>query len=166
MRIRLVAPDAGEVEELVARDGVYRLPPVGREPQEPAARSAKCGRSTARCKARKAGSRASAASIPTSRADVPLAAWDDARGLIKVNPVADWSDAGRSTAYIAANNVPVNPLHAPRLRLDRLRALHPRGRSPARTRAPAAGGGRTRTKKECGLHVARTAQAAEEEKAA
>ena len=45
------------------------------------------------------------------RAHVPLAAWDEAHALIKVNPVADWTSQ-ELTAYIAANNVPVNPLHA------------------------------------------------------
>ena len=45
------------------------------------------------------------------RADVKLVAWDNAHALIKVNPVADWSTQDL-TAYIAANNVPVNPLHA------------------------------------------------------
>jgi phosphoadenosine phosphosulfate reductase len=45
------------------------------------------------------------------RAHVPLAAWDEAHALIKVNPVADWTSQ-ELTAYIAANNIPVNPLHA------------------------------------------------------
>jgi phosphoadenosine phosphosulfate reductase len=35
----------------------------------------------------------------------------DPRGLVKVNPLADWTDADVA-AYIAANDVPVNPLVA------------------------------------------------------
>ncbi len=68
------------------------------------------------------------------RAHVPLAAWDEAHALIKVNPLADWTSQ-ELTAYIAANNVPGQSAARSRLRLDRLRALHPRGaarRGPAR----------------------------------
>jgi phosphoadenosine phosphosulfate reductase len=45
------------------------------------------------------------------RAAVPFAAWDAEHRLIKVNPIADWS-LEQLEAYIAENNVPVNPLHA------------------------------------------------------
>ena len=40
-----------------------------------------------------------------------LDAWDAEHGLIKVNPLADWT-LERLEAYIAARGVPVNPLHA------------------------------------------------------
>jgi phosphoadenosine phosphosulfate reductase len=36
--------------------------------------------------------------------------WDDANGLIKINPLIDWSDA-QVWDYIRANSVPHNPLH-------------------------------------------------------
>jgi phosphoadenosine phosphosulfate reductase len=110
VRIRLVAPDAGEVEELVARNGVFgfrhsvenrktcceirKLRPLNRELQGAQGWISGLRREHSE-----------------ERAQVPLAAWDDARGLIKVNPVADWSTQDL-TAYIAANNIPVNPLHA------------------------------------------------------
>ncbi len=42
---------------------------------------------------------------------MPFAAWDDDYRLIKVNPLADWS-LERLEAYVAANDIPVNPLHA------------------------------------------------------
>jgi len=82
---------------------------------------------------------------------VPLAAWDDARALTKVNPLADWSTADL-TAYITANNVPVNPLHA--------RGYLSIGCAPC-TRAVQPGedarAGRwwweNEEKKECGIHL-------------
>ena len=46
-----------------------------------------------------------------NRNDVALAAWDDMHRLLKVNPLADWS-LERVEAYVAANDIPVNPLHA------------------------------------------------------
>ena len=77
------------------------------------------------------------------RAAVPFAEWDATFGLVKVNPIADWT-AGQLDAYIAANDVPVNPLHA--------QASPPSAASPARaqfdlakTPAQGAGGGRMRT---------------------
>ena len=80
-----------------------------------------------------------------------VAAWDDDRALVKVNPVADWSTQDL-TAYIAANNVPVNPLHA--------RGFISIGCAPC-TRAVQPGenprAGRWwwehEGKKECGLHM-------------
>ena len=45
------------------------------------------------------------------RAHVPFAAWDAEHALVKLNPIADWS-LEQLEAYVAANNVPVNPLHA------------------------------------------------------
>lgn len=46
-----------------------------------------------------------------ARAETPLAEWDAARGLIKVNPLADQSlDA--IVSYAREHDVPLNPLHA------------------------------------------------------
>jgi phosphoadenosine phosphosulfate reductase len=110
IRIRLVAPEASEVEQLVARDGVFGF------------RNAIENRKAC-CEIRKVrplnrelkGAQGWIAGIrrehSADRAHVPLAAWDEAHALIKVNPVADWTSQ-ELTAYIAANNVPVNPLHA------------------------------------------------------
>ncbi|WP_046301779.1 phosphoadenylyl-sulfate reductase [Mycobacterium sp. UM_Kg27] len=44
-----------------------------------------------------------------TRANAPLISFDEQFGLVKVNPIAAWSDA-EFDAYIAANNVLVNPL--------------------------------------------------------
>lgn len=46
-----------------------------------------------------------------ARAATPFAEWDGERGLIKVNPLADW-DIEAVHAYVAEHAVPVNPLHA------------------------------------------------------
>ena len=44
------------------------------------------------------------------RAHLPFAAWDRDYGLVKVNPIADWTTE-QLNSCIAANDVPVNPLH-------------------------------------------------------
>jgi phosphoadenosine phosphosulfate reductase len=157
IRIRLVAPDAGEIEELVARDGVFGF------------RHSVENRKTC-CEVRKVrplsraleGAQGWISGLrrehSDARASVPLAEWDAARGLIKLNPVADWSTHDL-TAYIAANNVPVNPLHA--------RGFVSIGCAPC-TRAIEPGehprAGRwwweNEEKKECGLHLNRKEKAA------
>jgi phosphoadenosine phosphosulfate reductase len=150
LRIRLVAPDASEVEELVARDGVFGF------------RRAVENR-IACCEVRKVrplnreldGARGWISGVRREhsggRADVQLAAWDQTRALVKVSPLADWDNAAL-TAYIAANNVPVNPLHA--------RGFLSIGCAPC-TRAVQPGedprAGRwwweNEEKKECGIHL-------------
>jgi phosphoadenosine phosphosulfate reductase len=44
-----------------------------------------------------------------TRANAPLISWDKAFGLVKINPIAAWSDEDMQ-AYIEANGVLVNPL--------------------------------------------------------
>ncbi|WP_419908627.1 phosphoadenylyl-sulfate reductase [Hoeflea sp.] len=46
-----------------------------------------------------------------NRSDVPFAEYDADRGLLKANPLADW-DIEAVQAYVEAEGVPVNPLHA------------------------------------------------------
>ena len=62
-------------------------------------------------------------------------------GLVKVNPIATWTDADVDD-YIADHDVPVNPLLDAGLPVDRLHALHRsrwrRARTPARAAGPAA----------------------------
>jgi phosphoadenosine phosphosulfate reductase len=150
LRIRLVAPDAREVEQLVSRDGVFGF------------RNSVENRKTC-CEVRKVrplnrelkGAQGWIAGIrrehSDERASVKLAAWDEAQGLIKINPVADWLTP-ELTAYITANNIPVNPLHA--------RGFVSIGCAPC-TRAVQPGedprAGRwwweNEEKKECGLHL-------------
>ncbi len=109
-RIRMLAPAADEVEHLVARDGVlgFRLSIEARKAccevrkVRPLARALQGagGWITGLRRGQSAG-----------RGDVPFAGWDAAHRLIKINPLADWSLA-ELEAYIAANDIPVNPLHA------------------------------------------------------
>ena len=44
------------------------------------------------------------------RAGTPKLAWDERHGLWKANPLADWSEKD-VWRYLAANDVPYNPLH-------------------------------------------------------
>ena len=44
-----------------------------------------------------------------TRANAPLISWDKAFGLVKINPIAAWTDDDMQ-AYIDANDVLVNPL--------------------------------------------------------
>lgn len=110
IKIRVMFPDAHEVEELVARDGIYgfRLAVENRKAccdvrkVRPLKRalSGAAGWVTGLRREQSAG-----------RSHVPFAAWDAETALVKLNPIADWS-LEHLEAYVAANNVPVNPLHA------------------------------------------------------
>jgi phosphoadenosine phosphosulfate reductase len=109
-RIRVVAPSAGDVEELVARDGVFGF----RLSVE--ARKACCGvRKVRPLRHALDGVAVWITGLrreqSEGRGEVPFAAWDDEHRLLKVNPLADWS-LERLQAYVAANDIPVNPLHA------------------------------------------------------
>lgn len=108
--IRIVAPDAGELEALVARDGIngFRQSVDNRK---------------ACCEVRKVRPLNKALAGATGwitglrreqsagRGTVPFAQHDAATGLIKLNPIADWSLA-QLEAYVAKHGVLVNPLHA------------------------------------------------------
>ncbi len=106
----MLAPDAKEVEDLVARDGVFGF-------------RVDVERRKACCNVRKVHplSRALAGAAgwmtglrrgqSAGRAEVAFATHDQALGLVKLNPLADWSLA-RLEAYVADNEIPVNPLHA------------------------------------------------------
>lgn len=156
LRIRVVTPDAQELEETVARDGVlgFRLSLEARKACCDVRKVRPLNRSLRGAAAWITGLRRSQSS---GRAEVPFAAWDDAYGLIKVNPIADWS-AEQLDAYIAANRVPVNALHA--------RGYPSIGCQPC-TRAIRPGedirAGRwwweNENGKECGLHAGRRATA-------
>ncbi|HZP87518.1 MAG TPA: phosphoadenylyl-sulfate reductase [Burkholderiales bacterium] len=86
-----------------------------------------------------------------TRADVEVLAFDAANGLMKLNPLADWSDTD-VWAYIERHDVPVNALHS--------RGYPSIGCAPC-TRAVQPGedprAGRwwweQPTSRECGLHV-------------
>ena len=44
-----------------------------------------------------------------TRANAPIVSWDEARGLVKVNPLATWTPLDLSV-YATERNLPVNPL--------------------------------------------------------
>ena len=110
LRVRVVFPEAREVEDLVAEDGImgFRYSIDARK---------------ACCEVRKVRplnkALAGAAGWITGlrreqsqgRAHVPFAQYDANLKLIKLNPIADWSLATLE-AYVADNDVPINPLHA------------------------------------------------------
>jgi phosphoadenosine phosphosulfate reductase len=109
-RIRVLAPDTAELEALAARDGLFGF------------RTSVDSRKAC-CEVRKVRplqrALAGAAGWVTGlrrgqsagRGEVRLADWDATESLVKINPLADWS-LERVEAYVAANEVPVNALHA------------------------------------------------------
>ncbi len=83
-----------------------------------------------------------------TRADTPLVTWDERFGLVKVNPIAAWSDE-ELDAYIDAHQVLVNPLVAagyPSI------GCAPCTAKPAPGTDPRSGRWAGRAKTECGLH--------------
>jgi phosphoadenosine phosphosulfate reductase len=110
LRVRVIAPDAEDLEKLVARDGLFGF----RLSVE--ARKACCNMRKVR-PLRRALEGAAVwitglrRGQSAGRGTVPFAAWNEEYGLVTVNPLADWS-LERLEAYVAANDIPVNPLHA------------------------------------------------------
>jgi phosphoadenosine phosphosulfate reductase len=45
-----------------------------------------------------------------TRAEIPLQAWDENAQIVKIAPLADWTEAD-VWAYVQANDIPVNTLH-------------------------------------------------------
>jgi phosphoadenosine phosphosulfate reductase len=110
LRIRVVAPDAKELEALVARDGVlgFRLSVESRKACCEVRKVRPLRRALAGAAAWITGLRRAQSA---GRGEIAFAAWDENDGLIKINPLADWS-LERLNAYILANDIPVNALHA------------------------------------------------------
>ena len=84
-----------------------------------------------------------------TRANTPLVSYDDRHGLVKVNPIAAWTDADLD-AYIAEHGVLVNPLVAagyPSI------GCAPCTAKPAPGADPRSGRWAGRAKTECGLHA-------------
>lgn len=109
-RIRVIAPDAAALEQLVARDGVLGFR------QSIEARKACCEiRKVVPLRRALDGAAAWITGLrrgqSAGRARVPFASWDGDLGLVKINPIADWSDEVLD-AYVRANAIPTNPLHA------------------------------------------------------
>ncbi len=110
IKIRVLAPEAGEAEALVARDGVLGF----RNSIE--ARKACCHvRKVVPLKRGLEGAAGWVTGLRRGqsggRADVPFAAWDEEFKLVKLNPIADWP-LETLEAYVEKHAIPVNALHA------------------------------------------------------
>jgi phosphoadenosine phosphosulfate reductase len=84
-----------------------------------------------------------------TRANAPLISWDNAFGLVKINPIAAWTDE-EMQAYIDANDVLVNPLvfeGYPSI------GCAPCTAKPAEGADPRSGRWAGLSKTECGLHA-------------
>jgi phosphoadenosine phosphosulfate reductase len=84
-----------------------------------------------------------------TRAGTRVVDWDAKRGMVKVNPLAAWTDADVD-AYIAVNQVPVNPLQE--IGYASI-GCAPCTRPVAPGEDPRAGRWAGRGKTECGLHL-------------
>jgi phosphoadenosine phosphosulfate reductase len=109
-RIRVMFPDAKDVEELVHRDGIngFRYDVDLRKACCDVRKVRPLNRALKGANAWITGLRREQSA---GRSDVPFAEYDATQGLIKINPIADWSLA-QTEAYIAAHKIPVNALHA------------------------------------------------------
>jgi bifunctional enzyme CysN/CysC len=152
-RIRAFSPRQDELEALVERQGINGFY------QSRAARIACChvrkveplDRALAGAKAWITGLRAEQSAY---RRDMDLVTAEVDRGLIKLNPLFDWTRE-QVLSFVAANDIPVNPLHA--------KGFASIGCAPC-TRAIAPGeperAGRwwweSEGKTECGLHTGRS----------
>src|SRR5262245_45974146 len=110
LRIRIVAPEAADVEALVARDGAmgFRLSIEARKACCEVRKVRPLRRALAGAGSWVTGLRRGQSA---GRGSVPFAAWDPEHLLVKINPLADWP-LDRLEAYIADHDIPVNPLHA------------------------------------------------------
>ena len=84
-----------------------------------------------------------------TRAATPVVQWDDAFGLVKVNPMATWTDDDVD-AYVADHHLPVHPL-VPRGYLSI--GCAPTTRPVLEGEDPRSGRWSGTTKTECGLHA-------------
>lgn len=149
-RIAAVSPDRSAVEGLVGHQGIngFRHSVEARKACCHVRKVEPLTRALAGAGGWITGLRAEQSSF---RASVPLADRDDTYGLVKINPLADWSRQ-ELVRYVADNAVPYNPLHdkgypsvgcAPCTRAVRLGEPERAGRWWWEQEA----------KKECGLHL-------------
>lgn len=109
-RVRVVFPEASEVEALVAEDGImgFRYSVDARKACCEVRKVRPLNKALAGASAWITGLRREQSQ---GRSHVPFAQYDPNLKLIKLNPIADWTLATLE-AYVADNNVPINPLHA------------------------------------------------------
>jgi phosphoadenosine phosphosulfate reductase len=109
-RIRVVMPEAIDVEELVTRNGIdgFRYSVDNRKACCHVRKVLPLNRALAGAAAWVTGVRREQAQ---SREGTPFAAFEPSLGLIKINPLADWP-LDRVEAYAAEHKVPISRLHA------------------------------------------------------
>ncbi|HET6387917.1 phosphoadenylyl-sulfate reductase [Hyphomicrobium sp.] len=110
IKIRVMFPDAAEVEELVSNDGIYgfRYSVEARKACCEVRKVRPLNRALKGAAAWVTGLRREQSQ---GRSHVHFATYDPAQNLIKLNPIADWTWA-QLEEYVAANSIPINPLHA------------------------------------------------------
>lgn len=110
LKIRVMFPDASEVENLVARDGIngFHASPGNRKACCDIRKVRPLNRALAGAAAWITGLRREQSQ---GRAHVPFAVYDATQKLIKLNPIADWT-LGELEGYVSVNKIPVNALHA------------------------------------------------------
>ena len=84
-----------------------------------------------------------------TRANAPVVSWDDAFGLVKINPLVTWTNDDVAS-YLADHNLPRHPLTS---RGYRSLGCAPTPRPVGEGEAPRAGRWAGLDKSECGLHV-------------
>ena len=84
-----------------------------------------------------------------TRADTPIVSWDSSFGLVKVNPLATWTDLDVAS-YLADHGLPLHPLVPLGYRSI---GCAPTTRPVAEGEDPRAGRWSGLDKSECGLHV-------------
>ena len=84
-----------------------------------------------------------------TRADAPIVSWDASFGLVKINPLATWTDDD-ITSYLADHALPVHPLVS---RGYRSIGCAPTTRPVAEGEDPRSGRWSGLDKSECGLHA-------------
>ena len=109
LKIRVVAPDPFDLEALVERDGVlgFRTSVAARKSCCEVRKVAPLRRALAGAAIWITGLRRGQSA---GRGALPFTERDAGLGLLKVNPLADWSLSGLEH-YVTANDVPINALH-------------------------------------------------------
>ena len=107
--IEVMFPDRDKVEALVREKGFYSFRESVENRRECCAirKVAPLKRALAGAKAWMTGLRRDQS---VTRTDTPAVEWDEGNGMLKVNPLIEWSNDD-VWAYIKANKVPYNKLH-------------------------------------------------------
>ena len=107
--VRVYFPDASDVEEMVRLHGIdlFRDSVAARKRCCDVRKVRPLRRAQAGLEAWVCGLRSGQG---VTREQVTVVEWDEASGLVKINPLASWSE-GQVWEYVRANDVPVNPLH-------------------------------------------------------